>query len=273
MHAANDPRMEGYEFLYREFNSPFMQRVRREAYGEDIGQHSWVAAEELRRDIPRLNLAVGNRLLDLGCGPCGPLAFILASVGCSGLGVDLSPSALGAGRLRAEALGISDLLAVLEADVNEPLPFESGSFDVAIALDVVLHVPNRMALFQEVARVLHTGARFLFTDAGVLTGSISSDEVRERSVHGYTQFAAPGLNETLAKAAGFRMVESENRTRSMLTNARGRLAAMRAHWTELEQVLGVTWVVRQERYLETVVGLSARGAVSRMMYLVEVVAA
>jgi SAM-dependent methyltransferase len=273
MRTADDSNRDGYEILYREFNSPLMRQVRCEAYGEDIGQHSWVGVEELRSDIPRLKLAAGSRLLDLGCGPCGPLASILASVGCSGVGVDVSPSALGSGRVRAEALGVGSLLTVLRADVSEPLPFETGSFDAAMALDVVLHVPDRMALFQEIARLLSTGGRFLFTDAGVLTGSISSDEVLDRSVHGYTEFSSPGVNRQLVEAAGFRLVDTENRTHRVLTNARGRLAAIRVHRVELEQVLGVAWVARQEQYLETVVALSLRNAVSRMVYLAEVGAA
>ena len=41
-------RADGYESFYREFDSPLMRQIRREAYGEDIGQHSWVGAEELR---------------------------------------------------------------------------------------------------------------------------------------------------------------------------------------------------------------------------------
>jgi hypothetical protein len=126
-----------------------------------------------------------------------------------------------------------------------------------------------MSLFREVARLLRKGGRFLFTDAGVLTGSISSEQVRERSVHGYIQFAAPGWNESLIRSAGFRLVETENRTANLLKNARGRLAAMRTHRLELEQVLSPSGFTTQERYLETVVELSVTGSVSRVMYLAE----
>src|SRR5262245_19592933 len=198
-----------------------MQQVRREAYGEDIGQHSWVSAEEMRCDIPRLRLVATSRLLDLGCGPCGPLTFLLAAVGCVGTGVDVSPSALRSGRARAKALAVNNLLSVKEADVNEPLPFAANSFDAAMALDLVLHVHDRRGLFQEVARLLRTGGRFLFTDAGVLTGSISNDDLSQRSAQGYTVLAAPGWNEQLVEAAGFRVIETEDRTGSVLRNARG----------------------------------------------------
>jgi cyclopropane fatty-acyl-phospholipid synthase-like methyltransferase len=257
----------GYESLYREFDSPLMRQLRREAYGDDIGQHSWVGVEELRRDIHRLELSPSSRLLDLGCGPCGPLTFVLATVGCSGTGVELGPSALQLGRERAAALGIEALLSVREADLNEPLRFEPCSFDAAISLDVVLHLRDRSKLFHEVAKLLTPGGRFLFTDAGVITGSVSNEEVKKRSVHGHTQFVAAGWNEGLLESAGFRLIETENRTSSVLEIASGRLAAMQAHRAELEEVSGAAGVQSQQDYLETIVELSRRKAVSRVMYL------
>ena len=273
MAVSKTSRADGYDSVYRGFDSPLMQQIRREAYGEDIGQHSWVSADELRGDIDRLKLSPSSRFVDLGCGPCGPLTFVLATVGCSGTGVELSPSALRVGRTRAVSLGVDALLSVEEGDLNAPLPFEPGSFDAAMSLDVVLHLRNRSDLFREVARLLRSGGRFILTDAGVVTGSISNEEVRNRSAHGYTQFVAAGWNEGLLESAGFRLIEAENRTMSVLSNASGRLAAMRVHRDELETVLSATDFASQQSYLETVVELSRRGAVSRMMYLAEVHAA
>jgi SAM-dependent methyltransferase len=268
--TSKESLADGYESFYREFDSPLMRQLRREAYGEDIGQHSWVGAEELRGDIHRLKLSPSSRFLDLGCGPCGPLTFILATVGCLGTGVELSPSALQVGRARAASLGIGARLSVQEGDLNDPLPFEPRSFDAAMSLDVVLHLRDRSKLFHEVAKLLPPGGRFLFTDAGVVTGSVSNEEARKRSVHGYTQFVAAGWNEGLLESAGFRLMETENRTMSVLKNASGRLAAMQTHRAELEQVSGAADFESQQDYLKTVIELSRRGAVSRVMYLAEV---
>jgi SAM-dependent methyltransferase len=270
MSAASDSRAPGYDSAYAEFDSPLMRRLRSEAYGEDIGQHSWVTAEELRGDIARLRLSPASRLVDLGCGPCGPLTFVVQTVVCRGTGIEQSERALEAGRARAAALGIEHLVTLQAADLNErPLVLASDSFDAALSLDVVLHLRDRAALFREVARILAPGGRFLFTDAGVLTGSISSDEVARRSVHGYTQFSAPGFNERMLERAGLRLLESEDRTESALRNAKGRRAARLAHRKELETLEGANEFARQQEYLETVIALSERGAVSRMMYLAE----
>jgi hypothetical protein len=52
-------------------------------------------------------------------------------------------------------------------------------------------------------------------------------------------------------------------------NAAGRLDARLAHRRELEQLEGSSSFERQQQYLKTVVEISRRGALSRMMYLVE----
>jgi SAM-dependent methyltransferase len=138
-----------------------------------------------------------------------------------------------------------------------------------MSLDVVLHIRDRSALFREIARVLVPGGRFLFTDAGVLVGSISDDEVVSRSLHGHAHFVAPGFNERALEDAAFRLIETEDRTESVLMIAEGRLAARLAHREELEQAEGAIDFAREQHYLETVVTLSRRRSLSRLMYLAE----
>jgi SAM-dependent methyltransferase len=133
----------------------------------------------------------------------------------------------------------------------------------------VLHLRDRAVLFREVARILNPRGRFLFTDAGVVTGSVSDEEILRRSVHGYTQFSAPGFNERVLERAGFRLIETEDRTAGALRNATGRLRARLAHRAELEELEGASGFDRQQRYLETVIEISRRAAVSRTMYLAE----
>ena len=55
----------------------------------------------------------------------------------------------------------------------------------------------------------------------------------------------------------------------MLKNAGGRLAARLAHRERLEPLEGASEFERQQQYLETVIEISRRAAVSRMMYLAE----
>jgi SAM-dependent methyltransferase len=243
--------------------------LREEAYGVDIGQHSWVSADELRSDIRLLGLSPAIRLLDLGCGPGGPLVFLIAACGCLGTGIDLSAAAIKAARRRAESAGVAAKLALLRADLNRSLPLPDDSFDVAVSLDVILHVADRLAVLREIARVLKPGGRLLFTDAGVLTGPISSDEVAARGMYGSIQLCPSGFNEGALQENGFTLVATEDRTASLLRNASGRLSARAGHREELIALEGPGGFERQQHYLRSVVMLSQRGALARRMYLAE----
>src|SRR5215471_3542713 len=114
----------------------------------------------MRADVARLNVSSSSRIVDLGCGPCGPLTFILATVGCGGTGIELSPSALRAGQARARSLGVESLLSVQEGDLNESLPFAARSFDAAVSIDVVIHLRDRAKFFRDVANILPPAADF-----------------------------------------------------------------------------------------------------------------
>jgi cyclopropane fatty-acyl-phospholipid synthase-like methyltransferase len=262
-------RADEYESIYREFDSPLMRRLRSEAYGEDIGQHSWVSADELRGDAERLGLDTASRLLDLGSGPCGPLTFLIAHTGCVGVGLELSSAAIAVGHAKALELGVESRFSAQVADLNDPLPVDLGQFDAVLGVDMVLHLQDRGALFRSVASILRARARLLFTDAGVVTGAISNDQIRTRSVHGYTQFVPQGWNEEVLSRAGFRLLELEDRTESVVRNAQGRLKALVRHREELEQLSGVASFAKQVEYVSMVAELASKRALSRFMYLAE----
>jgi hypothetical protein len=52
METPKQSRADRYESFYREVDSPLMQKIRRETFGEDIGLHSWGNAQEVRANLP-----------------------------------------------------------------------------------------------------------------------------------------------------------------------------------------------------------------------------
>jgi cyclopropane fatty-acyl-phospholipid synthase-like methyltransferase len=256
-----------YDKLYENFDSPLMRQLRAEAYGKDIGQHSWVTAEELLADIPKLNLSPESRLLDLGCGPAGPLTLIATQTKCAAVGLDVSANAIDAARARSASLGLSERITLQQADLNEVLPFTAAYFHAVISIDVILHLRDRSTVFREVLRVLAPGGTFLFTDAGVITGPVSSEEIQRRTPHGYAQFVPPGSNEQLLERAGFQGTERTDLTHTMIKSAAGRLAARASRRSELETLEGHSTFERQQQYLQTVLKLAQRAALSRIMYV------
>src|SRR4030095_4985193 len=106
-----------------------------------------------------------------------------------------SPAALDVGRARAAALGVDSQLTLRNADLEQTLPFEPRSFDAILSLDVVIHLSDGSRLDDEVARILAPGGQFLCTDAGILTASLSQEELRHRSLQGSIQLVPVGWNE------------------------------------------------------------------------------
>src|SRR5260370_2004127 len=125
LNVAQDfkPVTAPYDKLYEHFDSPLMRQLRAEAYGQDIGQHSWVTAEELLGDIPKLKLSPESCLLDLGCGPAGPLTFIAAQTKCQAVGLDVSANAIAAPRARPPSPPLSYPITLHHPHFTHPPPF------------------------------------------------------------------------------------------------------------------------------------------------------
>jgi 2-polyprenyl-6-hydroxyphenyl methylase/3-demethylubiquinone-9 3-methyltransferase len=99
----------------------------------------------------------GLRVLELGCGK-GRFARALASRGADVIGLDVSRAML------AAANGLDRV----QASVRR-LPFQSSSFDAAIAVEVFEHLDPRSLddVLAEVQRALRRGGRFLIVDKNV----------------------------------------------------------------------------------------------------------
>jgi SAM-dependent methyltransferase len=106
--------------------------------------------------IPLLVAAIGRgkRVLDLGCRSGALTRHFLD--GNSVVGLDVDPAALE----KAAALGIEPV----QANVEEPLPFEDSSFDAVVAGELFEHLQFPDGVVAEIRRVLRAG--------GVLAGSV-----------------------------------------------------------------------------------------------------
>ncbi len=110
------------------------------------------------------HLSVGQRLLDVGCGP-GSITIDLAELVAPGdvVGIDRSDEVLLAARRLAAARGVPNV-AFETANVYE-LPFDDGSFDVVHAHQTLQHLVDPTAALREVARVLRPDGLLAVRDA------------------------------------------------------------------------------------------------------------
>lgn len=114
--------------------------------------------EELPFGAAELLSAVAGaaRVLDLGCGS-GRLTVALARAGAAVTGADTSRERLEQARRRACEGGVE--LQLLEADMDERLPFEDGSFDAATSRLVLMAAAAPAATLGELRRVVVPGGR------------------------------------------------------------------------------------------------------------------
>ena len=70
--SKRDARATYYDTNYDNFQTELYSEIRREAFGEDIGQNSWMTASEQDMFLDWLHLSAGKKLLDIACGSGGP---------------------------------------------------------------------------------------------------------------------------------------------------------------------------------------------------------
>jgi SAM-dependent methyltransferase len=192
-----------YGHLYADFESAAVTSVRRETYGEDIGQSSWLTVREWLEFADLLGVGPGSEVLEVGSGSGGPAVYLAAKRGCRVTGVDINEHGVRNAAALAEARDLAGRARFEVVDASRPLPFPANSFDAVVSNDAMCHLRDRLAVLRDWHRVLRPGGRALFTDAMILTGVTSHEELAIRSSIGFYLFLPPGENERLLEAAGF----------------------------------------------------------------------
>ncbi|MEU5836318.1 methyltransferase domain-containing protein [Streptomyces diacarni] len=113
--------------------------------------------------IERLLVDGSHHVLDLGCGVGGPALRVTRQTGARVTGVSISQEQVKTANRLAEEAGLADR-AVFEHGDAMHLPFEDGSFDAVMALESIIHMPDRQQVLTEAARVLKPGGRLVLTD-------------------------------------------------------------------------------------------------------------
>jgi len=102
----------------------------------------------------------GDRILDLGAGGCW-CSDLLGRLNRSSVAVDISVDMLNTGRSRPCGASIRAVAGDMER-----LPFRARTFDKAICLSAIHHVPDIPAAVGEIARVLRDDGMAFFSEPG-----------------------------------------------------------------------------------------------------------
>jgi ubiquinone/menaquinone biosynthesis C-methylase UbiE len=160
---------------------------------------------QLRRGFLSLaGVKTGMRVLDVGCGTGVVTRDVARRVGARGtvVGVDPSSALLAVARRRARLEESGARPSFRQGD-GLALPFASASFDVALAVTVLLHVPGSDRVLGEMARVTRPGGRVavLDQDFGTFALDVPDRALTRRIVDGHAErfYAEPWSGRTLAR--------------------------------------------------------------------------
>ena len=256
-----------YSANYGNFQTELYAQIRHEAFGEDIGQNSWLTSDEQDRFLAWLELSPGRTMLDVACGAGGPALRIAATTGCSVVGIDIHEQAVTTASSLAAQRGLAERVEFRSTDATGPLPFPDASFDAITCIDAINHFSDRPRVIAEWARLLMPGGRLLFTDPITLTGPLTNTEVAVRSSAGVYLFVPHGYDEGVIAQCGLQLLVCEDVTANMAKVAEARRAARASRTAALREIEGDQAYDRQQEFLAVAARVAREGRLSRFVYV------
>src|SRR5215467_12184676 len=178
-------KVELFYDTYKNYKEDLYGAIRKDTYDVDIGQTSWLTAKEYKSFFSLLNLSSDKKVLEIASGSGGPAVFMVKETGCQLTGIDINKNGIeNAERLSFEN-GLAERMKFNEADASKQLPFSDESFDIIISIDSINHFKDRLEVLKECYRLLKKGGQLLFTDAVVITGILTNEEIAIRSSLGF----------------------------------------------------------------------------------------
>lgn len=257
-----------YNSTYGNFQEQVLSEIRRETYGEDIGQNSWITTDEYDAFYSWLKLSAGDHVLEVASGSGGPALYLAKKFKCRITGLDINEEGIKTANQQALNAKITDAEFQL-ANVDQGLLFDDGTFDAVMCVDSMNHFRDRLGYLREWHRVLKTGKCALFTDPVVITGPVSNEELAARSSIGFFLFVPIEVTRNLIKEAGFKLIRCEDVTGNIeLTSGRWHVSRQR-HREDLIRIEGEERFEGLQKFLSTVHKLTSERRLSRFVFLAE----
>jgi SAM-dependent methyltransferase len=259
-------KVDLYNSSYGNYALSAYSEIRFETYGEDFGQTSWVTTAE-SHEIPKLlQLSSSSSVLEIGCGSGGYAVHLAKHIGCQVVGLDINAEGVRNAKALAEKDKLGARVKFEQCDVSQSLPVEDNTFDAIYANDVLCHVPRRTQVLSDLRRVLKPGGRLLFSDALIIGGLLSHEELATRSSIGMYFFSPPGENERLIKQSGLKQIGARDTTDST--------ALLSKRWHDAREKRKAALVASEDeanfagvqRFLECVHTLAAERRLLRFLY-------
>ena len=141
-----------YDNVYGDFASDAESAVRREAYGEDLGQSSWLTAQPSGSASPTCwGSAPGARCWRWAAARADRRSIWRSERGCRVTGVDINEHGVRNARALAQSRGVADRARFEVVDARGALPFPAGRFDAIVSNDAMCHIAGRAGVLARLA--------------------------------------------------------------------------------------------------------------------------
>jgi SAM-dependent methyltransferase len=155
---------------------------------------------EFEAVMARAPITPGMAILDFGCGR-GNWTVEMARRGGRAVGVDIAERSLETARRYAYRLSPDRARFVLGSLPEAGLP--DSSFDLAVSLCVLEHIPNLSAVLETVRRLLKPGGVWIASVDALGTMDDPALLEKHRRDHGVAQYFTPETLRERFEAAGF----------------------------------------------------------------------
>jgi tocopherol O-methyltransferase len=201
---------DGLSPLYRRF------------WGEHIHHGFWQNGESRRiaqiKLIEQLAAAAGvprgANVLDVGCGVGGSSLWLARELGCSVLGITLSPVQIKLANGRARATGLTRRVRFEVRDANN-LDTAGERFDVVWTVECSEHLFDKARFCENCARALRRGGRFALCAWLASPASREDEDLVHEVCRGMLCPSLGSMDEYLRwiRAAGFTRIRASDITR------------------------------------------------------------
>lgn len=154
---SDDAVRERYDRLASASASPFTEHVHH-GYWDGAGDPLAAQVRLIEKLVHFASIPRGARVLDIGCGTGGAARWLAENLGCSVLGISISPVEVAAAIEKARGSGVENLIEFHVADANK-MDFPEASFDAVWIVETSEHLVDKRRFLENCARVLKPGGR------------------------------------------------------------------------------------------------------------------
>lgn len=255
-----------YDSQYSNIREETYIQIRKETYGDDFGQISWITKDEWEQFFSFQEISSESKILEIACGSGGVSLLIAQRFKASVVGIDINEHAIKAANDKAMQEELTQLVKFKVNNAAKSLSFSNNTFDIIFCNDAINHLANRPDVLREWHRILRPDGLLIYTDPIIVSGILTNEEIAIRSSIGYYLFTPIGANEKLLEMTGFDVLQVDNVTKNVVDTSRREYEARKSRSEALIQFEGKKEFEKNQTFLKVVYELAHEERLSRYVF-------